>query len=99
MLFPNGEVIVGDMVDYIDLFFREEKRSRLNFDGLPSDYKFIAMVSPDLRVTVVNIFFQKMFSGAGVSVRCREDKYVKEAGMRLAISRALASIGLKEDYP
>lgn len=91
---PQQLVFTGTMVDYSDLYFREEKRCRHLFVGQPHDYDYAILVSKDLRVTSAQIYYKGGMVGAGVAVRCDDDDYYESAGNRLAISRALASIGV-----
>ncbi len=91
--FDQGETFLGDLSEYLDLFLREEKRSWSTFEGQPHDYEYIAQVSPDKRVTVIRLFLRRELIGAGVAVRCESDDYYESAGLRLAMSRALASVG------
>ena len=89
---------------YVDLWEREARRSRTEWLARPAEYQFVAMICPLKRVTVVTVFLVDWgFCGAGVSTRCPTDDYNKEAGIRLALSRALSSIGTvdtdEEDSP
>lgn len=88
-----GYTFTGDCSEYLDLFLREEKRSRSTFNDEPHEYTYLAQISYDLRVTAVLLYQKGALVGAGVAVRCMSDSYVEEAGLRLAMSRALASIG------
>lgn len=98
----TGFTVTGDCSEYSDLFLREEKRCRSSFYEQPHQFRYIAMVSFDRRISSVSLFTEDgVFSGAGVATRCPTDKYVEEAGLRLAMARALRSIGwddLTETY-
>ena len=89
------EVLGGTMTDFVDLYFREEKRCRTIFIGQPHKYRYLISISKDKRVTCAQIFYEGYLVGAGVSRRCVGDNYIEAAGNRLAISRALTSIGLE----
>lgn len=94
----QGTTWIGDCSEFLDLFLREEKRSRSTFVDQPHDYTYLAQISVDKRVTMMMLYKEGHFIGAGVAVRCESDSFIEGVGLRLAMSRALASIGpLLED--
>jgi hypothetical protein len=87
------------LTQYKDLWERANKRSRVPFDGEPQDYLVVVRICPQDRITLAEIYYidecdHGVFIGAGIAVRNPIDAINSQAGIRLAISRALDSIGL-----
>lgn len=89
----------GQVTDYRDLWNREARRVGFAWRDLPEEYHYTAMISPNKKITVVNLFRENAggaepadFVGAGVAIRSPKDSFNEVAGVRLAMSRALHSI-------
>jgi len=82
----------GTCTDYMDLWNREAKREGFVWRDKPEEYRYTAMVSPNKKITLVQLFYTDEFIGAGVAIRCPTDKFYEASGIRLAMARALHSI-------
>lgn len=82
----------GTCEEYSDLMKREAARTNAIWYGPPGDYKYSVMVCPNKKVTAALIFHNGEMIGAGTAVRNPRDKFYVDAGVRLAVTRALHSI-------
>ena len=95
----NGTLLkTGKLDEYHDLWYREQKRTGITWKGTSDQYHYVVLVCPRKKVTNVTIFFHgkwsREFVGAGVAVRNPVDKYHEEAGIRLALTKALRSANM-----
>lgn len=89
---PGTYLKEGTCEEYSDLMKREALRSNTVWFESPHKYRYSVMVCPSKKVTAALIFHGGNMIGAGTAVRNPRDKFYRDAGVRLAITRALHSI-------